>query len=85
MVLQNYKAVFRFSWDLHCNYGEGNIWNKKECLVWIRLKIKFYQPPGWLFFCDAGDRKQFFKVGQSQILLITSALLVVKTKAKNIY
>ena len=33
-----------------------------------KVKKAFYLQPRWLIFCDAGDRKQFFKVGVTKCI-----------------
>ena len=59
MVLQSYKAVYYFSSDLCCNYGEGTFEIKSN-----RSKKKSHRPPWWLFFAmRVIENEQFFKVG----------------------
>ena len=53
MVLQSYKAVYYFSSDLCCNYGEGTFEIKSN-----RSKKKKLPATLVTFFCNAGDRKR---------------------------
>ena len=59
MVLQNYKAVYYFSSDLCCNYGEGTFEIKSN-----RSKKKKLPAARVTFFAmRVIENEQFFKVG----------------------